>query len=363
MNNQIKPLRVCYFGIYDPEFSRNTIYIRGLKENGVNVIECNDRTPRFRKYWNLIKKHRKIRNDYDVLIVGYPGQLIVPLARLISQKPIVLDALCSLYESLILSRDAYRGNPFRVPVVHLIDWLAYKCADKILVETEKQKTYFEKNLRVPSEKCAVLYTGVDDEKFCADMSVQKFPDFTVLFRGRIVKEAGVPTVLEAAKILQKEGVQFLVVGFGWDGAMKEFDEVMKRLSPKNVRHIRDQVPVLELRELMLKCHVSLGQFGDHERLSRTIPHKAFESLAMKIPYITTRAEGVAEILRDEENCLMVNPADPKDLAEKIKMLASDVSLRKKLAENGFKTYQSRFTSQVLGREVLAIARELMNVKK
>jgi len=164
MNTQTKPFRVCYFGIYNPEFSRNAVYMRGLRENRVEVIECNDRTPGIRKYWNLVKKHWEIRNDYDVLVVGYPGQTLVSLAKLISRKPVVLDALCSLYESLILSRDAYKGNPLRVPVIRSVDWLAYKCADKILVETEKQKSYFEKRLHVSPGKCAVIYTGVDDEK-------------------------------------------------------------------------------------------------------------------------------------------------------------------------------------------------------
>lgn len=359
MNEQKTPLRVCYFGIYDPEFSRNAIYIRGLKENGVEVIECNDKTPGMRKYLSLVKKHWNIRNSYDVLVVGYPGQILVPLAKLISRKPVVLDALCSLYESLILSRDAYKGNPLRVPVIRFIDWLAYTCADKILVETEKQKMYFENNLHVPSKKCAVVYTGVDDEKFFADEKAEKFSDFTVLFRGRIVKEAGVPTVLEAAKILEGKGVQFLIIGFGWDDAMKEFDETMKRLSPKNVRHIRKQVPISELRDLMQKCHISLGQFGDHERLSRTIPHKAFESLVMRIPYVTVRAEGVMELLHDKENCIMVNPADPKDLAEKILVLKNGTTLREKLADNGYQTYQKQFTSRILGAELLRILKRVL----
>ncbi len=355
-------LRVCYFGIYNPEFSRNKVYIHGLRENGVSVIECNDRSPGLLKYWRLFRKHWDIRNTYDVLIVGYPGHIITPFAKLISRKPIILDALCSLYEGIILSRDAYKGNPFRIPAIRFIDWLAYACADKILVETEKQKEYFIKSLGISHNKCTVVYTGVDDTQFFADANVKKFPTFTALFRGRIVREAGMLHVLKAAKILEEQGIKFLIIGYGWNKEMKEFDETLKQLSPKNVEHIREHISDAELRQRIQKCHISLGQFGDHERLSRTIPHKAFESLAMRLPYVTARAEGIKELLTDGKNCLLVNPADPVDLAQKIKELAGNLQLQALLAEGGYQTYLSRFTPRILGREVLIVAQELINVR-
>lgn len=353
-------LRVCYFGIYNPEFSRNKVYIRGLRENGVSVVECNDKSPGLLKYWKLFRKHWDMRNKYDILVVGYPGHIITPFAKLISRKPVILDALCSLYESLILSRDAYKGNPFRVPAIRFIDWLAYVCADKILVETEKQKEYFIKELHVPRKKLDVIHTGVDDTRFFTDVNVKKFSVFTALFRGRIVREAGMPYVLHAAKLLEDQGIKFLIIGYGWNKEMKEFNETLKQISPKNVEHIREHISDVELRQLMQKCHTSLGQFGDHKRLSRTIPHKAFESLAMRLPYITARAEGIKEVLTDGENCLLVNPADPADLAQKIKKLAGDTQLQADLAQHGHQTYLSHFIPRILGSKVLMVAQELIN---
>ena len=40
MNAQ--PLRVCYFGTYRANYSRNQIMIEGLRCNGVEVIECHE---------------------------------------------------------------------------------------------------------------------------------------------------------------------------------------------------------------------------------------------------------------------------------------------------------------------------------
>jgi len=33
-------MRVCYFGTYDLNYSRNRILIEGLERNGIDVVEC-----------------------------------------------------------------------------------------------------------------------------------------------------------------------------------------------------------------------------------------------------------------------------------------------------------------------------------
>jgi len=36
------PLRVCYFGTYRADYSRNQIMIEGLRRSGVTVFECHE---------------------------------------------------------------------------------------------------------------------------------------------------------------------------------------------------------------------------------------------------------------------------------------------------------------------------------
>jgi len=338
------------------------VYRKGLIENGATVIECNDRSRGFTKYFRLFQKHWRIRNGYDVMIVGYPGYIIVPFARLITRKPIIFDALCSFYEAQIISRNAYAGIPFRMVYVRLMDWMANMFADKILVETDAQRCYYEKELKVREGKCVSVFIGVDDESFYYDPSVKKNEDFTVFFRGRLTIEAGFKYIIEAARLLENEPIIFRAVGFGFGSAVADIKERLERYKLKNFTLVEQQIPINDLRGVMGASHVSLGQFEDNERLSRTIPHKAFESLSMRLPYITActiESAGITELCTDRKNCLFVKPADPADLAKKIKMLACDAQLQVQLAENGFATYQSRFTSRVLGREVLGVARNLM----
>ncbi len=350
----LKNKRVLYFGIINPDFSRNKIYADGLKANGVEVEYCIDTSRGPIKFWKLFKKHWAIRNSYDAMIVGFPGYIAVPFAKIIAKrgKPVIFDALCSFYETQIISRDAYRGNPFRLVYVRTVDWLATRFADKVLVETEEQKKYFINSLGVNQKKLVVVYTGVDDTKFFSKSTDIKFPDFTVLFRGRITKEAGATYVLEAAKILENTGIKFLIIGFGWGDAIKAFNAKLAELNPSNVKYIKEQVPIDELREMMSKCHISLGQFEDNERLQRTIPHKAFESLSMKIPYITARTLGAGEVFKDMVHCLYCDVASGQDMAEKILKLRDDKILANKIADSAYELYTERFTPAKIVKPIL-----------
>jgi len=357
VKNKNKKIRVCYFGVYRLNLCRNTNYISGLRQNGAMVIECFDHSQRLVKYCKLFIKHWKIRNDYDVMIAGYPGHLMVLFAKIISKKPVIFNAVASLYEANIISKKKHPKHSFMAWRTWLIDWLVFKFANLVLVETNKQKDYLTKKFKIKSKKFIRLFTGADDSMFYPDVNVKKNDKFTVLFRGRFLPEAGVRHIVDAAKILEKKEVNFLIIGGA--GLEKEITEQVKNLNLRNLEIIsKRRLGTNELRKKMLTSHVSIGQVENHERLERTIPYKAFESLALKLPYINGNALGIKELLEDRKNCLLVNLADPKDLAKKIMELKNNPRLRKKLAENGYKLYKEKLNPKVLGRELLNIIKSI-----
>ncbi len=345
-------MKICYFGIYDAEFGRNKVYMSGLRENGVEIRECVDRSRGIIKYWNLWKKHRALGNSYDALIVGYPGHIVTPFAQLISRKPVILDALCTLYEGEVISRGKYRFNIFMKAWIMCIDWLAVKLADHVLVETEAQRLYFIQRFSVIPEKVSRVFTGVDESVFHADVSVEKHQVFTAVFRGKFLPEAGVTHIIRAAKLLEHKEVNVLILGNGYTS--REVSRCMDELHPQNVTWISEHLPEDELRTKILQCHVALGQFEKHQRLERTIPHKAFEALSMNMPYVTGRSKGIEELLTDGVDGVFAECGNPEDIAAKILMLKNDSELRNTLATNGMALYTRALTPKVLAQSILEI---------
>lgn len=93
-----------FFGIYKDAYSRNRILIKSLRENNINVITCHTDCKGADKYIDLIKKHWKIRKDYDVMLVGYLGWSSVVLAKFLTRKPIIFDVFLSIYDSTVFDR-------------------------------------------------------------------------------------------------------------------------------------------------------------------------------------------------------------------------------------------------------------------
>jgi glycosyltransferase involved in cell wall biosynthesis len=338
-------IKICYFGIYNPELGRNRVYIKGLKENGAEILECRDNSWGPFKFLKLFWKHWKIRNSYDFLIVGYPGHVLVPFAKFISSKPVVFDALCTMYEGVILSR----GQTSKSLYVQIIDWLAVKSADLILVESEEQRKYFALRFG-ESKKYKVIYTGAEISVFYLDPNIKKREEFTVLFRGKFLPEAGVKYVVEAAKLLPE--ANFLIIGNGF--LFNQINSQISQAKSQNIELISRNLSPDELRAVMLSAHVSLGQLETHERLKRTIPHKAYESLALGLPYVTARTKPIEEIMTEGETCLFVNPADPRDLSEKILKLKDDPRLGEEMSKKGLQLFQHKFTPKVLASQILQL---------
>ncbi len=348
-----KKNKYCYFGIYEPtEMARNQILWRGLKENSLECVECVDNSKSFSKFINLIKKHRLIKNDYDFMVVGYLSNIVVPLARLISKKKVIYNALCSMYEGEILDREKYRKISFGAFYIWARDFIAFHSANLILVESESQKKFLSKTFFINKNKMKVLLTGASSDVFYPSEDIKKNDNFSVVFRGWFLPATGAEYVIEAAKILKDKNIKFLVIGRGM--LREKIEDMIKKYDLDNVELITEFLPDDVLREKMLSCNAILGQFADHSRMHRTIQNKTFEALALKMPYITMESISNRELLKDKENCLFVRPADANDLAEKILELKNNVKLQEEIAESGYCLYKDKLNPKAIGKEFLNI---------
>ena len=341
----------CYMNLTSSIPPRDAIYLNGLRENGARVIECRDNSPSWKKFWVILQKHRAVKNDYDILWVGYSGHILVPFARLISRKKIVFNSMGSLYDGIIGSRRKYGFLGWRVPYIWLVDWLAFHSANLILVGTGPMKEYVRRKFLVPEHKLVRLWTGADNKVFAPDPNAPEPREFTVLFRGGLLPEAGIEHLIKAARILQNEPIRFRIVGYGVESPL--VDRMLKEFDSKNVDWISDKFPQSALPDKMRGCHISLGQLADHERQQFYIPFKIFESMALKIPLLVIRARGMMELLTENETCFCFNPSDARNLADKILWIKNNYGTAKKVAENAYQLYLRDLTPKALAKNLLS----------
>ncbi len=356
-----KPLTICYFGIYAPTAPRDKVYLDGLREKGYTIVECTDTSPSFSKFFNLISKHKKIEN-YDVMMVGYLSGIVVPLAWLLARlrgKKIVFNALCSMYEASVLDRGQYsKWNP-RAWFIWFLDFLTFRLASVSLVESHAQQKYISHSFFVAPKKLPVVYTSADEEVFYPlrfGERIVKNPTFTVVFRGLFLPATGVEYVLEAARILKNEDINFVLIG--WGKMNKQVKNYIAQQSLDKVQWIHWFLPASQLREKILRAHVMLGQFSAHERLDRTIQNKTIEALALGMPYITRTSESNRELLVDGENCLFVDPANAEMIAERILLLKENLELSTQIGKNARAFYEQKLSKAVVTETIDSIIKDV-----
>lgn len=342
--------KIIYISSTRLDYSLNSVCIKGLNENGVEVVGFYVKGGGIRGLIKTASFYLRNSSNIDAVMVGYDSPVLVVLFRLFCRKQIVYNAVLSVYERMIVSREL--ASRFSVKAVYywLIDFVAVHFANLIMVETNHQSDYFKKLFKVSGKKIYRSWIGTDEDNFFYDSTIPKFNVFTVLFRGALMPEAGVEYVIKAAKILEDKNIKFIIIGGGI--LLGKTRELINKLKPKNLEHIADFMPHDTLRATMQMSHLSLGQFSDHDRLTRTIPHKAYESLAMKLPYLTASNTGILELLTPDKTCLTCNPADVKSLAEKILWVKDNYFMMEKIAENGYKLYQDKLRSGILAKNLL-----------
>lgn len=340
--------KILYLTSTRPDYSLNSVLIRGLIENGVNVSVLylnGGAIPNLLKVIIFCRDH----SDADMVIVGYNSQPL-SLVRFFCRKKIIYNAVLSEYERMIISRNLALRFSVKASYYWFMDFVAVHLADLTTVESDHQIDFFSRLFWISKKKLYKRWIGVEEDKFFYDPSVTKFPEFTVLFRGALMPEAGAEYVIQAAKMLEKENIKFIMLSGGL--LLDKIKKLIEEVKPKNLEFKSDLLAADELRILMQKCHLSLGQLSNHERLRRTIPHKVYESLALKLPYLTARNSGILELLREGETCIVCEPADTQSLADKILWAKSNYSLVQKIADNGFQLYKKELASSVLAKNLI-----------
>ena len=315
-------MRVLYFGIYDPNYARNWVLINGLKKNGVEVVELRRESERL----GLIKlffDYLRFKQNYDVMIVGFPGQEVMFLARLLVwRKLIVFDAFTSHYGGYILDRKRWGKKSIRAYYFKFLDKWSCKLADAVLLDTNAHIDFFVREFHLPKKKFRRIWAGANDDIFQPvyvnwgrPVSDPHSPiEFKVFFFGTYIPLQGVEHILKAAKILEYANeIFFTFVGDGQE--RKKAEELAIKLGLKNVV-FKGMMKPEELKEEIANCNISLGIFGNSPKTSIVIPNKVFMGLAMKKPVITADTEAVRELFNDED-IFLIPAANEQELARAI----------------------------------------------
>ena len=155
---------------------------------------------------------------------------------------------------------------------------------------------------------------------------------TLVFAGRLTAQKSLDLGIEAAR---RAAVALVIAGDGPDRA------ALERLGSARFFGARPRKAVLEL-----------FRAADASLLSSSwenFPHTVVEALAVGTPVIATRTGGVAEVVHDGENGLVVEPGDVDALTEAITRFFADADLQARLRANAVPSVAAYSPAATYGR--------------
>jgi glycosyltransferase involved in cell wall biosynthesis len=345
--------RLLWLGTYESDYPRTRVLVSGLRERGVEVIECHRpvweltrhkagaflsprRLPataaRFARAWGALALEQRRLGPVDAVVAGYPAQLDAPFATACARArgvPLVVDAMISLSDTLL--GDRQRVGRLAGASLGALDRYAVRHADLLITDTASHAGYFAAEFGATPERTAVVPVGAEPTVFARAPEPQGA--VFALFYGKLSPLHGLETVLAAARL---PGVPPLrLIG---DGQLRPWlDAELARDRPPGLEHV-EWVPYERLGDELAAASICLGVFGASEKVQRVVPNKVYQAMAVGRPIVTADTPGARELLTDGEDALLVPAADPAALAAALTRLAGDAELRTRLGTNAHRRF-------------------------
>jgi glycosyltransferase involved in cell wall biosynthesis len=232
-----------------------------------------------------------------------------------------------------------------------IDKQAIKNANQLIILCDVFRPFLI-NIGAEEDKMTTVYTGIDLEEWNIQKKVKNSQSKTVITCiSRLRPRKGHKYLFKALALIQDKlkNVEVRIVG---DGEMrKKLEKQVSKLKLKNVSFLGSREDVSKL--------LSESDIFVLPTTSDTLPISLIEAMFTNQAILTTNCGGIPEIIKDNFSGYVVEPANPKQLAEKLSLLLQKKSLRTELAGNAQAFAQQHLTVSTMVQKIEGIYRSLL----
>ena len=207
------------------------------------------------------------------------------------------------------------------------------------------------------ERLKLVRCGIEPERYDAAARADQ-PCDRILFIGRLAAVKGVVLLLQAFSELRQRhpGLSLMLVGDG-----PERDTLHKQAAAMGLSGVVEfagQLGEDEVAEALAGADMLvLPSFAEG------VPVVLMEAMASRLPVIATRVGGVAELVEDGVNGLLVAPGDVAGLICAMERLLRDPDLRRRMGQAGRAVVESRHDVRSEARRLLALFQAAANPQR
>jgi len=233
------------------------------------------------------------------------------------------------------------------PLFEIFDKIAVKSIDEIVV-----MSHIDENLvqRAYNRASTLIREGIDIEPFqnASGRKIRKKYNlgdyFLILQVGTLVYYKRPDDSIKALAYLAKkyDNLKLILVGVG---STEPFKELSMKLGVEDKVLFLNNVSDKELAEIYKACDVFV--FPAEQTWGLVVT----EAMAAGKPVIVSNKAGVSEIIENNTNGIVVNHADPKEIAEQVERLIIAPELCKRLGQNAYEYVKNNLSWESYARKM------------
>jgi glycosyltransferase involved in cell wall biosynthesis len=177
----------------------------------------------------------------------------------------------------------------------------------------------------------------------------------ILSVGRFCEKKGFEYLIAACQILKQRGREFRCLIIGYGELQEELEGMVSALNLTGCvslpgRMTPGQLAALYPKASMFVLPCLVTDNGDRDG----IPNVLIEAMASRVPVISTNISGIAELVEDGKNGLLVEQRSAQQIAAAIENLLLQPALRKHMGNMGHEKVTAHFTLESSAARVFHI---------
>ncbi len=305
----------------------------------------------------IVPKVNKVllQYDFDILHAHVPPPLMAFSGARASVKkdvPFVLTYHCDMEIPNML-------GPFIVALYEqTLGTYTVSKADKIVTTTT---TYGATSKAVWYREGDVIPNAVDADRFHPSnegKSVRKELGIgdkkMVMYVGRIVYHKGLEYFVRSAKYLDRDDIQYVLVGTG--DFRPELEKIIKKEGLEDKVMFAGRVSNEKLPNFYAAADVFV--LPSVSRLE-AFGIVALEAMASEVPVVVSDIPGVREVIVEGDHGLLAEPMNSKNIAGKIRILLNNPDLAERMGKEGRKRVERKFTWEKVAMDIEKVYRSLL----
>jgi glycosyltransferase involved in cell wall biosynthesis len=296
--------------------------IKFLKDNGheVDVISSENipiipikklKNPSF-LFFSFFKS--KFMKNYDIVHAQHPIGALA-MKNINGKKILSIHGIFSKQITML------HGNSFGI-LSNKFEKNALKWADAITAGSKESNQYYEKF----GSKVHYIPNAIDLNSLNSEIDIRY--ENQIIFAGRLSKEKGILTLLEAAQYFPSN-IDLIIIGSG----PEENSVLNSTKNNKNIHYLGYQpkektIPLIRGSKLLIQPSFAEG-------ISATI----LEAMACKTSLIVSNIGGNKELIINNETGILIEPGNVKELSNKIIEMINNNEKREEISDLAFKEVQ------------------------